>query len=65
MTLWAICKNRLLPNSPKWTDSENFLVRRNIKVLFDKYFDLANKTETPSMSLYLFIWGPIELRLIQ
>ena len=24
MTIWAICKNRLLPNSPKWANSENY-----------------------------------------
>ena len=24
MTIWAICKNGLLPNSPKWANSENF-----------------------------------------
>ena len=22
MTIWAICKNGLLPNGPKWADSE-------------------------------------------
>ena len=27
MTIWAICKNKLLPNSPKWADSEIVLVR--------------------------------------
>ena len=28
MMKWAICKNGLLPNGPRWADSENFLVRR-------------------------------------
>ena len=27
MMIWAICKNWLLPNAPKWADSEKVLVR--------------------------------------
>ena len=46
------------------SESRAIYVGFYIKVLCDNYYDLANKTETSSMSLNLFIWGPLKLRLI-
>ena len=52
MTIWAICKNGLLPNGPKWADSEIIGVKmKNLKKSFISHLIINVKLA------YIQIWN--------